>query len=275
MRALYDQHVHSWHSVDSQAAPAGNVRRAIELGLAGITFNEHYDCHPSERDLCIYDYEKIAATLDNLRAEYGSRLFIGHGIEVCYQPAIMEDALRHVQTHRFDVVMLSVHWFEGRALHERHHWDGVDAAYATRTYLNTVLEAVRFARDLNRQGQRPFDVLGHLDLVKRYTQRYFGSYDVHACRDIIEEILAACLEADLVPELNTSTLRQSLPEPMPAEWAVQRYAEMGGRCMLLGSDAHRSEDVGADLQRAADMLKRSGVACQALFQERRRQEVPL
>ena len=36
--ALYDQHLHTWHSADCEADPADNVRRAIELGLAGLTF---------------------------------------------------------------------------------------------------------------------------------------------------------------------------------------------------------------------------------------------
>ena len=84
--ALFDQHVHSWHSVDCQADPVRSVGRALELGLAGVTFNEHYDSHPSERDLCIYDYEKIGRTLDHLRAEYGDRLVIGRGIGGGYQP---------------------------------------------------------------------------------------------------------------------------------------------------------------------------------------------
>ncbi|HSW44970.1 MAG TPA: histidinol-phosphatase HisJ family protein [Phycisphaerae bacterium] len=275
MSLLYDQHVHSRLSVDCRSDPARNVQRAIELGLAGVTFNEHYDCHPSERDVCIYDYELISQTIENLRAEYGGRIFIGHGIEVCYQPAWMEEALRHIASHRFDVVMLSVHWFEGRALHERGHWDGVDPARATRAYLEGVLEAVRFVLGLARRGLRPFDVLGHLDLVKRYTQRYFGVHDVRSCRDVVERILATSLEAELILELNTSTMRQGVDEPTPAEWAVRRYAEMGGKCMLLGSDAHRSEDVGANLGRASEMLAAAGIAGQAVFQNRQRCDLPL
>ncbi len=272
---LFDQHVHSWFSADCQADPAENVGRAIRMGLAGLTLNEHYDTHPSERDVCIYDYGRISEALNHLRAEYGNRVFIGRGIEVCYQPAMMDEILRHVEMHALDVVMLSVHFFEGRALHERDQWEGVEPARATRKYLEGVLDAARLALDLKRRGRRPFDVLGHLDLVKRYTQRYFGTYDVRACREIVEEILRTCVEADLVVELNTSTLRQGLPEPSPAEWAVRRYAELGGEAMVLGSDAHRSEDVGAGLAAAAELLKRAGIRKQAVFQERRRRDLEL
>jgi histidinol-phosphatase (PHP family) len=267
---LYDQHLHSWNSVDARDDPVDCAREAIARGLGGITFTEHYDPHPEDWPICIYDYERIARTVEGLRETFGEQLFIGHGIEVCYQPGQMDQILAHIERHRFDLVLLSVHWFHGRALHHRHHWEGCDAASATRAYLETVLEAVRFVRDLARRGQRPFDVLGHLDLVKRYTQRYFQVFDVLSYRPIVEEILAACVEADLPIELNLSTLRQSLPEPMPGDWVVRRYVELGGEVMTLGSDAHRAADVGAGFDAAVTLLRDAGVKYQVVFRERQR-----
>jgi histidinol-phosphatase (PHP family) len=126
---------------------------------------------------------------------------------------------------------------------------------------------------LKRQGRKPFDVLGHLDLVKRYTQRFFGTFEVRSQGDLIDEILRTCLEADLIPELNLSGLRQSLPEPMPADWIVRRYAELGGEAMALGSDAHTPEHVGANLELGAAMLRRQGIRRLAVFIDRRRQDV--
>jgi len=273
--SLYDQHVHSRLSADSDADPVANVRRAMELGLAGLTFTEHYDAHPSEREACVYDYERIARTIASLRSHFGDRIFIGLGIEICYQPDQMDEILAHLAGHDFDVVLLAVHWFDGRALHERDHWEGLDAEAATRSYLDTVLKAVQFVLELRRQGRRPFDVLGHLDLVKRYTQRYFNQFDIRSHSDLVDEILQTCLEADLVPEVNLSSRRQSLPEPMPADWVVRRYTQLGGEAMSLGSDAHRAEDVGVGIAEAAAMLKREGVQRLAVFKERRRCDIAL
>ena len=45
---LYDQHVHSRHSFDSHSEPAACVESAIERGLSGITFTEHFDTHPGD-----------------------------------------------------------------------------------------------------------------------------------------------------------------------------------------------------------------------------------
>ena len=93
--------------------------------------------------------------------------------------------------------------------------------------------------------------------------------------DILDEILRTCLEADLVPEINTSTLRGDLDETMPGPGVVKRYAELGGTAMSIGSDAHLSEHVGAGLGHAVDMLLDAGVRHVALFNDRKRTSEPI
>ena len=141
--ALYDQHLHCRHSVGLGGWIRENVLRAIELGLAGLTFTDHFDSHPTEWPLCRYNYDQMAQTVAALRQEFGDRIFIGHGIEICYQPDEMERRiLPYLEKHRFDVVLFSVHWFDGRALHVREHWEGLDVNSGTKLYLETVLKAV-------------------------------------------------------------------------------------------------------------------------------------
>jgi histidinol-phosphatase (PHP family) len=55
MNGLHDQHLHSRFSKDSKADPRANCLHAIDQGLSGLTFTEHYDTHPTERDSCIWD----------------------------------------------------------------------------------------------------------------------------------------------------------------------------------------------------------------------------
>jgi len=261
--------------MDSEADPAEHVRRAIDAGLAGLTFTDHFDSHPTEWAGCEYDYDALAEIVANLRSQFGDRIFIGHGIEICYQPERMDMILSYLEARAFDVVLLSVHWFSGLALHIRQHWEALDAAKGTRLYLEAVLEAARFMLELKNQGRRPFDVLGHIDLVKRYTQRYFQTFGIETHGELVDEILRTCIEADVIPELNLSSLRQSLPEPMPPEWVVGRYAALGGEAMTIGSDAHASEHVGNGLAEGAAILKRQGVRRQAIFKRRQRHDEPV
>jgi len=272
---LFDQHLHCDNSTDSRTAPEEAVRAAIDAGLAGMIFTDHFDTHPTEWSRCLYDYDRLHGEILSLREEYGDRIFIGHGIEVCYQRSRMDFILDYLAAHEFDMVLLSVHWFRGRALHVREHWDGFDTHSGTEAYLETVLDAAKLAGEVARGGPRVFDVLGHIDLVKRYTQRYFGAFDVEPFREIVDEILRAAIESDIIPEVNTSGLRQGLGETFPAEQVIRRYAELGGRCMSIGSDAHRAEDIGAGLPQAVDLLRSAGVQAVAMFRSRQLEAVPI
>jgi histidinol-phosphatase (PHP family) len=270
---LFDQHVHSRHSFDSRTDPAANVESAVARGLAGLTFTEHFDTHPDDWPGCVYDDEAYTATIARLRTDYQGAIFIGKGIEVCYQPDRMPFILGFLDRHKFDLIMLSVHYFTGDAVYRRENWDGVDAAAGTRRYLETVREAARFCERLHQTNGRVFDVLGHLDLVKRYTQRFLGTYDLSGFSDLLSDILQACLAADLTPEINTSTLRQELAEPMPSADVVARYAGLGGTSMSLGSDAHLAQSVGADFEGAIAVLRTAGLRHASVFTRREKEEV--
>lgn len=272
---LYDQHLHSRHSCDSNADPAENVRRAIDVGLAGLTFTEHYDTHPDERPTCRYDDAAYSDTIESLRAQFGGRIRIGKGVEVCYQPDRMPEIVEFLDRHVFDLVLLSVHWCFGVAIHKQEVWMGRDPSAVTRRYLEAVLDAVRFCERLHARRPRVFDVLAHLDFCKRYSFRFAQRICLHEHADLLDEILRTCLAADLVPEINTSTVRQGIGEAMPGLLTVRRYAELGGTMMSLGSDSHRSPDIGAGFSEQVANLRAAGLMHTAVFFGRVRHPEPL
>ncbi len=245
------------------------MRRAIDLDLGGLTFTEHFDTHPDEWRLCRYNDERYSADLAWLRGKYGDQLSIGKGIEICYQPQNEGFVLDHLARYTFDLVMLSVHWTPRGALHRLEDWSDLDPPTAVRIYLETVLEAVAWARRLARQHEPVFQVLGHLDLVRRYTHRFFGDDVPDIETDLVDDILRISLEAGLVLEVNTSTVRSGFGRPMPDGAILARYAALGGRAVTLGSDAHRPEHIAADFDQAVGLAKAAGIRHQAVFQDRR------
>lgn len=267
---IFDQHLHSKLSFDSRADPADNVRRGIEVGLAGLSFTEHYDSHPDELEKCVYNHELLTATVDEMRRDFGASIHVGKGVEIDYQPDSIPALVDFADRGEFDIVLLSVHWSEGIPIHRRGAWESNDASAVTRRYLNSVLEAIRHCVRLSRKRSRIFDVLAHLDFCKRYSNRNFGTVHIEEHMDVVDEILTACVEADIIPEINTSTLRGDLDEPMPGPAVVRRYAELGGTMMSLGSDSHRSRDIGAGFDHALNMLTEADMSHTAIFQHRQR-----
>lgn len=265
---LYDQHVHSLHSHDSSAEPAACALQAVEKGLSGLTFTEHYDTHPEEAAHCVYDDEKYTRTISELRERFGASIWIGKGIEVDYQPAAMPAIVDFLAEHRFDLVLLAVHYCHGEPVFDRRVWQRDDPGNVTRRYLETVLEALATCERLQGGGSRVFDVLAHLDFVKRYCLKFTGSDGMDEQGDLLDEILRACLRLDLTLELNTSLLREGHPEGMPGIRVMRRYAELGGTMMLPGSDSHRSGDVGSGLRRAMRLLREAGMERIAVYRQR-------
>lgn len=272
---LYDQHLHSKHSYDSQADPVDVVRRAIEVGLTGLTFTEHYDTHPSELASSVYDDAQYGVTIEALRLEFGKSVRVGKGIEVDFQEQNMPAIVEFLDDHEFDLVILSVHWFGGRPIFRKDSWTGQDPSENTRRYLEAVLQAMRFCERLHGDRPRVFDVLGHLDFVKRYSRRYAKCDHVADHGDLIDEILRTCLAADIIPEVNTSTVRQGLGESMPGPAVMRRYAELGGTMMSIGSDSHRAEHIGADFDGELSTLRNAGIPQIAVFEDRHRRAVPI
>jgi predicted metal-dependent phosphoesterase TrpH len=68
MKYKIDLHVHSKYSTDNDAEPEETVLRAIELGLQGIAFTEHY-------------YYGASEPIELLREKYRDRILILRGVE--------------------------------------------------------------------------------------------------------------------------------------------------------------------------------------------------
>ena len=268
---LYDQHLHSRHSVDSNADPVANCEQAVAAGLAGLTFTEHYDMHPRDRDRCRWDYDAIAATIDGLRRRFSPPLWVGFGIEVDYQPEMIDQTLDYLDRHPFDLVLLSVHWFSGRTPRE---WREIGAEAMRRACLATLRRAAELCRELAAGGRRPFDVLGHLDYVKRFLRRDWDIAMGAIEPAVLDPILQELIDAGVVPEINTAGMRRPEAEAYPSWSILQRYRELGGRAVSIGSDAHHSRDIGARFGEVAERLQAIGFEGEAVFRERVRSIVP-
>ena len=268
---LHDQHLHSRHSVDSKADPVANCEQALAAGLSGLTFTEHYDMHPTEWDQCRWDYDAIAATIYELRGRFSPPLQVGFGIEVDYQPALIEETLEYLDRHAFDVVLLSVHWIGGRP---SRWWSHRDAEAMQSEYFATMRSAAELCRELAATGRRPFDIISHFDYVKRYLRRYRGVAMGPIEPAVLDPILEALIAADVVPEINTAGMRRAEAEAYPSPSILERYRALGGRAVSIGSDAHHSRDIGAGFGDAAEQLQDIGFEGEAVFRNRALSIVP-
>jgi histidinol-phosphatase (PHP family) len=113
-----------------------------------------------------------------------------------------------------------------------------------------------------------FDLIGHLDLAKRYGVRYYGPFDLSLFAAEIREILKLAVERGVGLEINTSGLRQAPHETYPGLEVLRWYRELGGQVLTIGSDAHSVKDLGKGIAEAFGLAREAGFEAVTLFEKR-------
>jgi histidinol-phosphatase (PHP family) len=103
-----------------------------------------------------------------------------------------------------------------------------------------------------------FDVIGHLDVVKRYLMPHLAPATLAAAPELYEPALRALVDSGTGLEVNTSGLRQGPGETYPTEAIVRRYRELGGTRVTAGSDAHRAGTFAFGLEDGYRAVARAG-----------------
>jgi histidinol-phosphatase (PHP family) len=240
MSKICDLHVHSDLSVDSKASIETQCLSAISKGIPCIAFTEHYDVHPKDEACRYLKAERFAQEIVAARQKFAGQLRIFKGLEFG-EPYLFPDELAVLRAQDYDVILGSVHWVgdlsvcSGQEILK--HWT-IKEVYER--YYTVILESVKIGG---------FDVLAHFDLPKRYLHVKMTDFPV------IDDILHVLVQAEIALEINTSSIRKGLGEPMPNKEVLEKYAELGGRRITVGSDAHKPEHIGADFESVQELLR--------------------
>lgn len=230
---MFDFHMHSHFSADCTTPMEDMVNGAIQKGMTEICFTEHIDYEypdPSiifEVDLTLYENE-----LNRLRELYGQHIKIRKGIEIGVQPHVLQRYDQLMIQNTFDFVICSMHTTDRKSLHYKEIFHGRTVTEAFQLYYDEYLACIK--------AFKQFNVLGHVDLVKRYADE--------PSPDLFHDQLRLIFQ-ELIPygkgiEVNTSGPRYGLDHALPSRDVLELYKQCGGEIITLGSDAHRVREIG-------------------------------
>jgi histidinol-phosphatase (PHP family) len=261
-----DLHVHSTCSGDGLSTIADYARQAHSAGLEILGFCEHADFDPRDRDYHYLDLAHYDQELARAREEFPEILLL-QGVELTYQAGLDHQIGAWLARHPWDYVLASVHLVD-----YDDGWAIVSEPGTTRAYFagHTCREAyVPYFEELLRAARSGLaDVLGHLDLVKRYGTAHYGSFEPRAFGDEIRAVLRTIADAGMGLEINTSGLRQSPKEAYPSLEVLRWYRELGGEILSLGSDAHHAQELGASIPDASELAQAAGFRAVAYYERR-------
>lgn len=244
-----DLHTHSTCSFDGHDSILAMAGQAAALGLPGMAVTEHLEWDPRSKAHGRFDYEAILSQVEQARAAHPA-LKIWLSVEVGWDPRFADGIREFLSSHRFDLVMGSLHAVEGKDVGPE-FFKGLSLEEAGRRYFTAAALAVE---------TRLFDVLAHADLPKRYGISYYHqAWDAAACQAESEALCQALVESGTLLEVNTSGLRQAPQETLPGPFMLACYRAAGGRRVTMGSDAHGVENVGFAFAKTAAELQALGL----------------
>ena len=135
-----------------------------------------------------------------------------------------------------------------------YYWMEYTSVAQCRKLIEEYLEALL---ELSRTDY--FDSLAHMTYPLRYMRDRGGiPVDFRCCDDLVQEILKTLVERGKALELNTSGYQNPGHEPLPPEYIVKRYRELGGELITIGTDAHEPNNIAAGLEQGMELLRRCG-----------------
>lgn len=259
---LYDMHMHTHFSGDSEASPASLAQKACDIGLAGICFTDHLDIDYQETpglfDLDLPAYKK---EISLIKQQFAGKLEIGWGIELGLQPYLTEKNSRIIAENAFDFVIGSTHVVKQIDIYYPPFYEG---RKEDDCYLEYFEEALK-----NAQSDVDFDVFGHLDYVIRYGPNKNRFYSYQKFSDVIDEILRTLISRGKGIELNMAGFKYGLGHAHPTMDTLKRYKDLGGEIITIGSDGHAPEQIAWEFQKAPEILKEAGFEYFTTFKNRK------
>ena len=242
---MFDFHIHSSVSFDTDVPAKHIALAAKEKGLVEICFTDHWDYLPNPTDKHdLFSLEDYAAAYDGLHVD---GLKIRRGIEFGFNEWNMDECRKVLNERSFDFVIGSVHYADGYDPHYKEYWEGKTVEIAYMRYLEHELECIRLHKD--------FDVLGHLTYVCKSPQNPFHApLHYSECREIADEIMKFLIRNGKGIEVNTSGVDKGV-DLIPSMDYVRRFRELDGEIITVGSDSHDAVRVGQYCKETIEQIK--------------------
>lgn len=268
--ALYppDYHTHSRFSCDSDATIEAMCQAALAAGMSEFAITDHADFEPLDPCHGYFRPKPYWKAVERCRAAFAGQLTVRAGIE-CGETHIYKDKVTALLTDGdYDFVLGSLHWAGKRPAFDETFFDGLTLDDGLALYFEHL-------ERLAAEGE--YDVLGHIDLVQRAAYQRFGlrQLDLRPHEAQVRRALRAAAQRGKGVEVNTSFARKAGGEPGPSVEVLRWFAEEGGQIVTIGSDGHAPAHIGADFDRALEMVRQGGFERLAIFERRVASWVPL
>ena len=252
-------HVHSASSDDCQYSMEAMLESAIDAGIKHICFTDHYDVNfPTTPE---YNIETAIHTFNKLHKIFSHKIYLYLGIELGQPSENHEESLRLISNENIDYVLGALHNLP----------DGEDFYFMD--YANVELDEMfnaYFDELINLCETYDIDTLAHICYPIRYLKRNRCQYDLNRYANKIEQLLKLLIKKEIALEINTSGIKTALKDTLPPRSILEKYYNLGGRLITIGTDAHRPVNIATGLAESYQIAKEIGFKQIVIFKKRQK-----
>ncbi len=275
---LIDYHTHTPRCNHAVGSLDDYITKAIQQQFNEYGINDHAtmkwlpeECKQTGLGMNPEEITEYIKDFKAAREKYGTKIQIKLGLEVDYYHDMMPKMKGYLQPylHEFDYLYGSIHVLltNGRA------W-GIDDESFQSFYPKLGIDKVYiqyYSELVNMINTGFFDVVGHMDLPKKFNQ-------IPEDKDLIHsytlKVLDAAKKKDIAIEINTSGFRRPCKEQYPSDMIIKQIAEMEIP-IVIGSDSHEPATVGMDIIRCLKLYQSFGGKTICSFNKRQRTAIKL
>lgn len=267
--SLVSYHCHSLYS-DGKAAVSDMVDAAGRAGLTEFALSDHYVMTPYEdTNAHLWSMPRNGNEIEDALGELetaaeDSPITIRYGVEADFFPETWRQVRTKLASLRLDIVIGSVHYVDDFPLdYSADAWVSLTQARIDelfRLYWQRIRELAEC---------RTFDVVGHLDLPKK-----FGIQPKADLSAEIRKALDAIADHDMAIELNCAGWDKPCADAYPAEDLLRKACKRDIP-VLLSADAHAPEEVVRHYDDGIARMRAAGYTTMLTFEKRERRHVPI
>lgn len=275
MKNLVDCHAHSNNSFDADHSVEQMVKKATSLNLHTFCITDHCDFYlPGEnKNTNCFDGDPIEPIIQSFTQmkecviNNNSDTELLCGVEVGQANQNPMGAKNLFSKCDFDFVLGSLHNLSCEQDFFFMEYDKLDVEVILHRYFYELIEMCELGM---------FDSLAHLTYPLRYiTGEYKIKVNLDRYSSLIDKILTLLIKNGKALEVNSSGLRQKYGDILPHAEILTRYKQLGGEFITVGSDAHKTINIGKGIATVYETLIDCGFDKITVFKKRKPQQISI
>jgi histidinol-phosphatase (PHP family) len=235
------------------------TKEALNRKMKLIYVADHFELNQKPGHDMTFDLDEYRKEIQRVNRKING-IEVLAGLELGAEKSQFERFESIIKDSSLDMIILSTHKVNGVYLSDEKFYSEKHTLKIYEEYYSQILDNIRSFDN--------FDVVGHLDLIDKFKDRYYIDLEFSKYKNIVVDIIKEIIKRDKALEINTAGYHNILGRPYPKMEILTMYKRFGGEKIIIGSDAHIPDLIGYNHKLVINSLKNIGFSNISIYRKR-------